>query len=88
MTTHLFDLTGKTALVTGAAQGLGLAMAIGLAQAGARVVLNNIPDAAPPRVTGWRSRHASRRPRSVGADRPRFGPRAAIEHEFEPMTSS
>ena len=35
-----FDLSGKTALVTGGASGLGLAMARGLAQAGARVVLN------------------------------------------------
>jgi gluconate 5-dehydrogenase len=36
----LFDLTGRTALITGASQGLGLAMARGLAQAGAAVVLN------------------------------------------------
>ncbi|MEK0316512.1 2-dehydro-3-deoxy-D-gluconate 5-dehydrogenase KduD [Cohnella sp. 56] len=34
----LFDLTGKTALVTGASGGLGQAMAIGLAEAGARIV--------------------------------------------------
>lgn len=36
----LFDLTGKTALVTGSSRGLGRAFAEGLAQAGARVVLN------------------------------------------------
>ncbi len=36
----LFDLTGKVALVTGSSQGLGLAIARGLAEAGARVVLN------------------------------------------------
>jgi gluconate 5-dehydrogenase len=36
----LFDLSGKTALVTGSSGGLGLAMARGLAGAGARVVLN------------------------------------------------
>ncbi|MDI4647455.1 2-dehydro-3-deoxy-D-gluconate 5-dehydrogenase KduD [Cohnella hashimotonis] len=34
----LFDLTGKTALVTGASGGLGQAMALGLAEAGAKVV--------------------------------------------------
>src|SRR5262249_7466775 len=40
MTYALFDLTGKVALITGAYRGLGLAMAKGLAQAGATVVLN------------------------------------------------
>lgn len=36
----LFDLTGKTALVTGGTHGLGMAMAKGLAEAGARLVVN------------------------------------------------
>ena len=36
----LFDLTGKRALVTGSSQGIGLALAQGLVQAGAQVVLN------------------------------------------------
>ncbi len=36
----LFDLTGRTALVTGSSRGLGRAMAEGLAQAGATLVLN------------------------------------------------
>jgi gluconate 5-dehydrogenase len=36
----LFDLTGRTALVTGSSQGIGLALARGLAAAGATVVLN------------------------------------------------
>lgn len=35
----LFDLTGKTAIVTGGSKGLGLAMAAGLASAGADVAL-------------------------------------------------
>jgi len=36
----IFDLSGRTALVTGSARGLGRAMAEGLARAGARIVLN------------------------------------------------
>ncbi|GLS88208.1 gluconate 5-dehydrogenase [Cypionkella aquatica] len=36
----LFDLTGKRALITGSSQGIGLALAKGLAEAGAEVVLN------------------------------------------------
>ena len=39
MAENLFDLTGKVALVTGANSGLGLAMAEGLARAGADVVI-------------------------------------------------
>jgi gluconate 5-dehydrogenase len=38
--TALFDLTGRLALVTGSSQGIGLALARGLAEAGAKVVLN------------------------------------------------
>ncbi len=39
-TNRLFDLTEKTALVTGSSQGIGLALAEGLADAGAAVILN------------------------------------------------
>lgn len=40
MSLSLFDLSGKRALVTGSSQGIGLALAYGLAGAGAQVVLN------------------------------------------------
>lgn len=41
MSETLFDLSGKTALVTGASRGLGQAMAIGLAEAGAKVAITS-----------------------------------------------
>ncbi|MBB5720841.1 gluconate 5-dehydrogenase [Loktanella ponticola] len=40
MSTSLFDLTGKRALITGSSQGIGFALAKGLAAAGAAIVLN------------------------------------------------
>lgn len=49
MSSHsIFDLKGRTALVTGSSRGLGRAMAEGLAVAGARVLINGTD---PSRVT-------------------------------------
>ncbi|MCW4114282.1 SDR family oxidoreductase [Aurantimonas sp. MSK8Z-1] len=45
MTNPLFDLTGRTALVTGSSRGLGHAMAEGLAEAGARLIVNGRDEA-------------------------------------------
>ncbi len=43
---HTIDLTGKTAIVTGSSQGIGLAIAKALHAAGANVVINHFPDPA------------------------------------------
>lgn len=49
MSNHsIFDLKGRTALITGSSRGLGRAMAEGLALAGARVLINGTD---PSRVT-------------------------------------
>ncbi len=40
------DLSGKTALITGAASGIGLATATVIARAGATVAINHLPDDA------------------------------------------
>ena len=56
MSTKLFDLAGRRALVTGAGQGIGFALAQGLAAGGARIVLNGRNaaklDAATARIEG------------------------------------
>jgi gluconate 5-dehydrogenase len=39
---NIFDLTGKRALVTGGTHGLGMAMAKGLASAGAELIINDL----------------------------------------------
>ena len=45
MATALFDLTGKVAIVSGAAQGMGRAMAMALAEAGADLLLTDLNEA-------------------------------------------
>jgi len=44
MDDDLFDLKGRTAVITGASRGLGKAMAIGLAKNGAHVVITDVLD--------------------------------------------
>ena len=53
----LFDLSGHRALVTGSSRGIGLAIATGLAMAGARVVLNG---SQPDRLDHTRATLAER----------------------------
>jgi len=45
MTLALFDLSGRTALVTGSSRGLGRAIAEGLARAGAHIIVNGVDPA-------------------------------------------
>jgi gluconate 5-dehydrogenase len=46
MTSPLFDLSGRTALITGSSRGIGFALAQGLAEAGATVIVNSRQQAA------------------------------------------
>jgi gluconate 5-dehydrogenase len=53
----MFDLTGRTALITGSSRGLGFAIAEGLAQAGAALVLNGSdPDRLATAATTLRAK--------------------------------
>src|SRR5437660_239810 len=52
MTSAMFDLSGKVALVTGAAQGMGRAMALALAEAGADVLLVDRNEAGAGKTAG------------------------------------
>ena len=57
LTQPLFDLTGATALITGSSQGLGFAIARGLGEAGATIILNGRNkgklDSAVSRFKSW-----------------------------------
>ncbi|MDQ6422285.1 2-dehydro-3-deoxy-D-gluconate 5-dehydrogenase KduD [Paenibacillus sp. LHD-117] len=62
----LFDLTGKKAIVTGAGRGLGEAIAIGLAQAGADVAL--VTNRTPADSSAARIRELGRKAITIQAD--------------------
>lgn len=42
-----FDLTGRTAFITGSARGIGRAIAVAFAEFGARVIVHGVKDSAP-----------------------------------------
>jgi gluconate 5-dehydrogenase len=52
MTLALFDLTGRTALVTGSSRGLGRAIAEGMGKAGARLIVNGTDPARVEAAVG------------------------------------
>uniref|UniRef100_A0AAU2VYU5 SDR family oxidoreductase n=1 Tax=Streptomyces sp. NBC_00008 TaxID=2903610 RepID=A0AAU2VYU5_9ACTN len=66
--TDRFDLTGRTALVTGAARGLGRSFAVGLAEAGADLVLVDLPGAEGIERTRAEIEALGRRCRVYGQD--------------------
>ncbi|MCX5344839.1 SDR family NAD(P)-dependent oxidoreductase [Streptomyces atratus] len=63
-----FDLTGRTAVVTGAARGLGRSFAVGLAEAGADLVLVDLPGADGVAETAAAARALGRQVRTYGQD--------------------
>jgi 2-dehydro-3-deoxy-D-gluconate 5-dehydrogenase len=62
---HLFDLTGRIAVVTGANTGIGQGLAVALAEAGADVALVG---RTPAEETAEKVRAAGRRAAIIGAD--------------------
>jgi NAD(P)-dependent dehydrogenase (short-subunit alcohol dehydrogenase family) len=68
----LFDLTGKVAVVVGGTSGIGLAMAVGLAEAGADVVATSRRqeqvDEAAARIDAIRSEAAGRKTLRLASD--------------------
>lgn len=60
MSLTLFDLTGQRALITGSSQGIGFALARGLAAAGSRIIINGRDEA--------KLSNAAERLRAEGAD--------------------
>ena len=61
MSTELFSLVGRTAMVTGSSRGLGNAIADGFAAAGAALVLNG----SDPARLAVAARRSSSAPRSA-----------------------
>ncbi|MFF2885630.1 2-dehydro-3-deoxy-D-gluconate 5-dehydrogenase KduD [Paenibacillus sp. NPDC057967] len=63
---NYFDLTGKVAVVTGAGRGLGAAIAVGLAQAGAELAL--VTNSTPAEETASKVHELGRKAITIQAD--------------------
>ncbi|HKG49801.1 MAG TPA: glucose 1-dehydrogenase [Actinomycetales bacterium] len=68
MSHPLFDVTGRTALVTGSSRGIGRALASGLLEAGCTVVLNGRDEARLDAVRGELTERTAGRVRVAGFD--------------------
>lgn len=68
MLTQLFDLSGRSALVTGASKGLGRQLAVSLSAAGANTVLTARDQSGLDEVACEIERETTIRPRTVVAD--------------------
>jgi NAD(P)-dependent dehydrogenase (short-subunit alcohol dehydrogenase family) len=70
MPSKLFDLSDRTCLVTGSARGLGNALAEGLAEAGATVVVTEMTKslAETPSFDAWVKQHTPARRWGVPSD--------------------
>jgi NAD(P)-dependent dehydrogenase (short-subunit alcohol dehydrogenase family) len=68
MSNQLFDLTGKTALVTGASRGIGKASALALAKAGAQVLVHYSRGEQEAQAVVEEIRQAGGKAEKVGAD--------------------
>ena len=77
------DLTGRTALVTGAASGIGRACAVALADAGASVVAVDLDEAAVAQLAGERPEV-----RAVGADLTDLGAVDRLPHDVDILVNN
>jgi len=68
MSNQVFDLTGKTALVTGASRGIGKASALALAKAGAQVLVHFSRGEQEAQAVVEEIRRAGGKAEKVGAD--------------------
>jgi NAD(P)-dependent dehydrogenase (short-subunit alcohol dehydrogenase family) len=68
MSNQIFDLTGKTALVTGASRGIGKASALALAKAGAQVLVHFSRGEQEAQAVVDEIRQAGGKAEKVGAD--------------------
>jgi len=62
------DLSGRVAIITGSARGIGEAIALKLAEAGATVVVNDVGDVAPAEAVAGAIRQMGRESLVVAAD--------------------